>query len=287
MFEPIIKWSGSKRSQAGEIIKFFPDEINTYYEPFCGGASVLYRLLNSDKKVKEYVCSDLNSGLIDLWNEIIKNPDSVSSHYKSLWTELNKDSDIARKKEYYESIRKRYNEEHNPLDFMFIMRTAVNGMPRYNKNGLFNTSFHLSRNGINPDRLDDIIHQWSQLLNNKNVRFKCCSYDEINPAFSDFLYLDPPYSNAKGMYYGTIEYDKFWDYLRNVPCSYALSFDGISGNKDNTKVIPQDIFDSHQYINAGNSSFKRVVGNSTDAIVKESLYVKSASKTPEDNNALK
>ena len=41
MFQPAIKWSGSKRSQANEIITYFPKEIDIYYEPFCGGASVL------------------------------------------------------------------------------------------------------------------------------------------------------------------------------------------------------------------------------------------------------
>ena len=51
MFEPVIKWSGSKRSQAENILTYFPREIDTYYEPFCGGASVLRRLLSSDIKV--------------------------------------------------------------------------------------------------------------------------------------------------------------------------------------------------------------------------------------------
>jgi DNA adenine methylase len=45
--KPIIRWSGSKRNQAKEIIKYFPKNIDTYYEPFCGGASILYRLLIS------------------------------------------------------------------------------------------------------------------------------------------------------------------------------------------------------------------------------------------------
>ena len=66
MFEPAIKWSGSKRSQAEEIVKLFPKEIDTYYEPFCGGCSVLRRLLSSDIKVNHYICSDLNGDLINL-----------------------------------------------------------------------------------------------------------------------------------------------------------------------------------------------------------------------------
>lgn len=161
MYEPVIKWSGSKRSQAEKILTFFPKEIDTYYEPFCGGASVLRRLLDSDIRVKHYICSDLNSGLIDLWNEIINNPLEVSSHYKKLWNELNADDDKQRKKEYFANVRDRYNKKHNPLDFMFIMRTTTNGMPRYNRNGEFNNSFHVTRNGIIPETFEKIIFEWS------------------------------------------------------------------------------------------------------------------------------
>lgn len=39
-FKPVIKWSGSKRSQSDEILKHFPNEIDTYFEPFVGGGSI-------------------------------------------------------------------------------------------------------------------------------------------------------------------------------------------------------------------------------------------------------
>jgi DNA adenine methylase len=274
MYEPVIKWSGSKRSQAENILKYFSKEINTYYEPFCGGASVLRRLLDSDIKVNHYACSDLNKGLIDLWNEIKKHPDLVALHYKKLWNELNADDDKQRKKDYFATVRERYNREHNPLDFMFIMRTTTNGMPRYNRDGEFNNSFHVTRNGIIPDTLEKIIHEWSELLNKNNVEFISCSYEEINPSKEDFLYLDPPYANTKGMYYGCIDYDNFWDWLRSLPCKYVLSFDGISGEEDNTWNVPTDIYSKHEYLLNGNSSFKRTIGKSNNSIVYESLYIK-------------
>lgn len=274
MFEPVIKWSGSKRSQANEILKYFPKEIDTYYEPFCGGASILRRLLSSNIKVNHYICSDLNSGLIDLWNEIINNPKRVSSYYKKLWNELNQDDDKQRKKEYFATVRERYNREHNPLDFMFIMRTTTNGMPRYNRDGEFNNSFHVTRNGIIPKTLEKIIYEWSELLNKNKVEFMACSYDEIKPKENDFVYLDPPYANTKGMYYGTIDYDKLWNWLRNLPCKYALSFDGISGEEDNTWNVPRDVYSKHEYLLSGNSSFKRTIGRSNNSIVYESLYLK-------------
>lgn len=274
MYEPVIKWSGSKRSQAEKILTFFPKEIDTYYEPFCGGASVLRRLLDSDIKVNHYVCSDLNSGLIDLWNEIINNPLEVYFYYKRLWNELNIDDDKQRKKEYFASVRERYNKEHNPLDFMFIMRTTTNGMPRYNRDGEFNNSFHVTRNGIIPETFEKIIFEWSHLLKKNNVEFISCSYKDIKPTDNDFLYLDPPYANTKGMYYGTIDYEKFWNYLRSLPCKYVLSFDGKSGDIDNTWNVPEDVYTRHEYLLSGNSSFKRTIGKSNDSIVYESLYVK-------------
>lgn len=274
MYEPVIKWSGSKRSQAEQILKYFPREIDTYYEPFCGGASVLRRLLESDIRVKRHVCSDINKGLIDLWNEIINNPTNVVLHYADLWAELNKDDDKNRKRDFFESIRGRYNQEHNPLDFMFIMRTTTNGMPRYNKNGDFNNSFHITRNGINPTTLEKIIFEWSDLLKTHNVEFIHCPYQAISPTKNDFVYLDPPYANTKGMYYGAINYEEMWNWLRNLPCRYALSFDGISGKEDNTQEIPRNIYTRHEYLLNGNSSFKRTIGKSNDSIVYESLYVK-------------
>lgn len=274
MFQPVIKWSGSKRSQCQNIINYFPKEINTYYEPFCGGASVLRGLLESDIKVKQYVCSDLNEGLIELWKLIKEDPVSVSNHYEKLWTELNQYDDKAIKRQYFENVRERYNKEHNPLDFMFIMRTTTNGMPRYNQKGEFNNSFHITRNGIDPERLRKIINEWSVLLNKNNVCFKCCSYDTIIPQKGDFMYLDPPYAGTKGMYFGGFDNKKLFEYLRKIDCSWAMSYDGISGKEDNTFEVPQDLYDEHLYIKSGNSSFKRVIGKSNDSIVYESLYIK-------------
>lgn len=253
---------------------FFPTEIDTYYEPFCGGASVLRRLLSSNIRVNRYVCSDINSGLIDLWNEIINHPNLVSSYYEKLWNELNIDDDKQRKKDYFAQVRKRYNEQHDPLDFMFIMRTTINGMPRYNSNGDFNTSFHITRNGILPNSLRKIILEWSEILRAKDVKFISCSYNEIKPINGDFAYLDPPYANTKEMYYGAIDYTQLWDWIRSLSCNYLLSFNGVSDINDNTYNVPQDIYSTHEYILSGNSSFKRIIGKSKNTIVYESLYIK-------------
>lgn len=281
-FNPIIKWSGSKRSQSKEIVEHFPKQINTYYEPFCGGCSVLKRLLyeveRGNIKVNKFVCSDINNDLISLWNIIKYDPIELYSHYKKLWEEMNLHSDNddrSYRRDYFNKVRSRFNYNKDPKDFLFIMRTTTNGMPRYNKNGEFNNSFHITRNGIKPKSLYDIIMDWSILLNKYNVEFRCCSYEEIVTTKNDFIYMDPPYAKTSGMYYGAIEIDKLFSFLReHVCCDYLLSFDGISGCDDNTYNVPQDLYDKHLYIKSGNSSFKRTLGKSNDSIVYESLYIK-------------
>ena len=280
-FQPAIKWSGSKRTQCDEIISYFPRKIETYYESFLGGGSVAYRLMNSDIKVNKFILSDLNSDLINLYKLIQNDYESVVSHYEFLWNELNKDSDFERKKLYFVEIRKRLNENHDPKDFMFIMRTTTNGMPRYNSDGEFNNSFHVTRNGIEPFRLEKILKEWNKTLNNHNVEFINASYDTFGPNENDFCYYDPPYANTKGMYFGAIDNGRFFNFLSELKCPYCFSFDGYCEDEDSTYDVPKSVYDEHIYLKSGNSSFRRVIGNKTDEIVYESLYVKGCEKQKE------
>lgn len=276
-WEPAVKWSGSKRSQADKIIKYYPKIIDTYYEPFLGGASMLYRLMKEPSiRVNQYVCSDKNEDLINLWKLIKSNPKEIYEYYKVLWNELNKDDDIERKKEYFNMVRDRYNKSHDPKDFMFIMRTVTNGMPRYNSRGEFNNTFHVTRNGISPIKLLDIMSDWSYNLNRKNVIFNCCSYDTITPKNGDFCYFDPPYANTKGMYFGSIDNEHLFQFLRNLDCNWVMSFDGKSDDNsvNLTFPVPKDIYKEHVYLESGNSSFRRILGTNTDCNIQESLYIK-------------
>lgn len=274
LFQPVIKWSGSKRSQAREIINSFPKEIDKYYEPFVGGGSVMRALLESDVKVNEVICSDLNEDLINLWKVIKDNPDKVISEYTWMHILLETRENEARKQEFYDKIRTEFNSDRDPYKFMFLLRTCFNGLVRYNADGKFNTSFHLNRNGIDQYKFNKIVREWSELLNKFDVKFICCSYDEIKPSENDFMYLDPPYNNTKGMYLGSFSRENFFDWLGKQTCGWALSYDGKSGKDDNTYNVPS-IYDTHEYIKSGNSSFKRIKESDKGAIVYESLYIKN------------
>ena len=274
--QPIIKWSGSKRSQAKEITSYITKNYNTYYEPFCGGCSVLFYILNNcPNKFKHFICSDINKELIDTFNMIKNMPSTILETYEYFWQELNKDNNLERKKEYFNFIRHQFNLERNPCLFFFLMRTTTNGMPRYNSKGEFNNSFHITRNGIEPKRLKPILTHWFEILNEYNVEFIHQPFIDINTNENDFIYLDPPYYNTKGMYYGTIDYSQLWNFLENQKCDYMLSFDGIAGNENNIVNVPKNLYNNHILLNSGNSSFRRVIGKSKNTNVLESLYIKN------------
>lgn len=191
-----------------------------------------------------------------------------------MWKELNRDDDIERRKKFFYQIRSRFNKNRNTSDFLFLSRTCTNGLIRYNSKGEFNTSFHFSRGGIHPEKLNKIIEDWSNKLNNYNVQFICQSFTQIHANENDFIYADPPYANTKGIYYGTIDYDKLWDWLRKQPCKYILSFDGKRENIDNTYDVPTDLYDKHEYIHSGRSSFKDLKEQKVE-YVQESVYTKT------------
>ena len=85
---PFIKWTGSKRPQAKAIVDLFPKNIDTYYECFLGGGSVMHevmnRVLKGEMKVNKFICSDLNSDLIGIWNLFKNNRDEYEEVYHTL-----------------------------------------------------------------------------------------------------------------------------------------------------------------------------------------------------------
>lgn len=245
-----------------------PEKINTYYEPFLGGGSVLIQLLKNDRQVSNYICSDINFDLISLWKAIKLTPYKLYVHYKTLWEELNMDQNIPRKKQLFNKIRKRFNKDKNSSDFLFLLRTCVNGLVRYNSKGEFNTSLHLTRPGINPQDLFMILMDYCVLI--RNVEFRCFDFCNIVTSENDCLYVDPPYYNTKGMYYGKLSnYEILWNWLRIQKGFYILSFDSI----EQKSIVPKEVFTKHVVLDGKRSSLSDLHG-STGKKVFENLYVK-------------
>ena len=270
----LIKWSGSKESQAKKIIEFFPKEIDSYIEPFLGGASIFLELLENNKIINNYLLSDINTELIGIYKLIQNNPDLLIETYKQHHKKFNS-GDIQYRKDYFNEIRTKFNLEKKSEDFYFIMRVTTNGMPRYNRNKAFNNSCHFSRPGMNPMDVEKIIKKYHLLFNSNNVIFNNYGYNSIYYGENDVIYMDPPYQTIKkgGMYFGDFNNNDFINWLNNIPenIKWILSYDGKVNDMEVIHNKPNYI--RHEYLISGNSSFRRVIGNSSDTIIHESLYL--------------
>jgi DNA adenine methylase len=275
----LVKWTGSKRIQAPKIVEHFPDEIDTYYEPFLGGASVFYCLANSGKKVKKYVLSDINASLIGIYKLVASDPDSLMADYTTRWTELKKQG-----QDYYYATRTEFNKDKDPKKFFFLLRTCRNGLVRHNKKGEFNSGFHQKRDGMVPATLQKTVNSWHKAFTENNVEIKVASYDHVVTTEGDLLYIDPPYVTPENSwaYFGMIDLERMYEWLRNSPGKLIFSFNGFKDGIDCRINIPGDIYDREVLVYNGLNKFDQLA-TKAKVIAKDALYIRDVRKG--DNSA--
>lgn len=206
LVSPILKWAGGKKQLLPEIEMFLPDKISTYYEPFLGGASVLFFI-----QPKIAYINDYNSDLINVYDCVKNNLDELleslkkhknSSDYFYKIRELDRKSSVFSKLTNVEKASR----------FIFLNKTCYNGLFRVNKAGEFNTPFgyYKAPNIVNETTLRAV----NLYLNENDIKYSSLDFEEFlkNVKKNSFVYLDPPYdpvsisSNFTG--YTNLGFDK-------------------------------------------------------------------------------
>lgn len=223
--KPLIKWIGGKTQIIDLVIKKFPREINNYHEPFLGGGSVLFALLDNIKtnkiKIKEngsINAYDFNETLINIYKNIKSNFDGLYDEIKKyidIYNSIPFDNEeinrkpknleeaIVSQESYYYWIRIQFNKlsqlEKNSLIgssyFIFLNKTCFRGMYREGPNG-FNVPFGNYKNPeiINYEHLkyvSDLIQPVNFIHSSFENSFTKFNKDDLK---DDFVYLDPPYA---------------------------------------------------------------------------------------------
>jgi DNA adenine methylase len=260
----LIKWTGSKRSQAKKIKALMPKH-SKYCEPFLGGGAMLYLAAKPGS-----VVGDIYEPVVKLWRLVQTDPEKVIKHYYEQWEKLQADLP-----DYFYTVRERFNKSKDPLDLSFLMRTCVNGIVRFNNHGAFNNSFHLSRKGMNPERFEKIVRKWFERL--KGVEIVCGDYEHTVAKMKkgDFVYFDPPYAGNKQRYVSDLDCERLFRVLRKLNkrgVKWALSFDGQRGELDLSHPVPTHLYKRKHLIVSGNSAIGTVLNGPVEE-VKESLYL--------------
>lgn len=187
--KPIIKWAGGKRQLINEIMNYFPENYNEYYEPFVGGGAIVFHL----EPNKAYI-NDLNNELMNMYKQIKIRPQKLIEQLKI--------HSFNHSKEYFYAIRKldRNNETYDQLSdlekaarFIYLNKTCFNGLCRFNKNNEFNAPMGSYKKPLICD--DEHIRAMSQYFHDSHIQFYNKDFEKFLklPSKGDFVYLDPPY----------------------------------------------------------------------------------------------
>ena len=260
----LLKWTGSKRSQAVRIAALAP-RFDRYFEPFLGGGALLYLLGRSGA-----VGGDIFTPLISFWAMVRDEPERLIADYAGQWAALQADLPG-----YYYVVRERFNRHRRPEDLNFLMRTCVNGIVRLSRKGDFNNSFHLSRRGMRPARFADAVRLWTRRV--QGIDFRVSDFEETtaDAVSGDFVYFDPPYARNKDRYIADLDLDRFFRVLEDLnrrDVKWALSFDGCRGSTLYDGAIPDSVYKRKQSLNSGYSAVSKVLNGPVE-MVTESLYL--------------
>ena len=225
VFIPPIKSQGIKSKLVGWIASNIEGiEFDRWVEPFMGTGVVAFNI-----RPKKALLCDTNPHIINFYNAL-KNKEITSVIVRNFLT-VEGEKLLKSEGSYYYDVRQRFNEEGNPLDFLFLSRSCFNGMMRFNQKGDFNVPFCRKPNRFAPALITKIANQVeniSQIINFGDYEFKTQDFKktlkEVNP--NDLIYADPPYIGRHTDYFNSwSEKDEFelQKFLFNSKAKFVLS----------------------------------------------------------------
>ncbi|HCH1007100.1 TPA: DNA adenine methylase [Vibrio parahaemolyticus] len=294
----VIPYQGSKRKLAESILRNVEGiDIDTLYEPFSGSAAITLAAA-AKGLANNYVLNDKYAPIMSLWDLIINEPELAADRYEIIWSgqvPQSADSDvdaISHSYKHFMEIRKQFNQDDDPIKFLYLMARCVKNAVRFNTNGEFNQSPDKRRKGTAPDKMRSNILGASSVLKGKSRLYSEDFKDITSKATSnDLIYMDPPWqgtSTKKDTRYAFIlQIDELIAELqqlnnRNVP--YILSFDGVCGDKSYGKDLPKHLNLKKTMLDAGRSSQAILLGREDKTL--ESLYLSPALSEKMESKAL-
>lgn len=214
--KPFVKWAGGKTKLLKQIEQRLPADFCewenvTYVEPFVGGGSVLFYMLNTHKNISRAIINDINKVLMEAYIQIQSDPTGIIAGLKLLSDEYNNLRSEDAKRDFYYRTRDLYNkqvfiDEQYIIFFLFLNKTCFNGLYRENKSGQFNVPFG-RYSSINFDKRN--FFELQQAL--QNVEILCGDFDSVFTKLSgnnNFIYIDPPYRPVSSNETMFTQYDK-------------------------------------------------------------------------------
>lgn len=222
---PPIKCQGIKT----KIVPFIRDHVvrdeqGLWIEPFVGTGVVAFNIAP-----QRALLIDKNQYIILLYQGIQNG--SITPQTIREFLEYHGAVLEQRGAEYYREMRDSFNQNGDPLFFLFLNRSDFNGMIRFNRQGQFNVPFCQKPNRFSKAYITKICNQVAkvgEIMRDKDWVFKCGSWKDafLNASESDYIYLDPPYIGRDTSYVGEWPEEEaiaLADYSKKTPANVCLS----------------------------------------------------------------
>lgn len=252
----LLKWIGNKQRFAHEIVSFFPDEFNRYFEPFIGSGAVLATL-----SPERGIASDIFQPLIEIWKTLHDNPELLKEWYRDRWLRMKRAGD---KVKGYEEIKASYNKQPNGADLLFLCRSCYGGVVRFRQSDGYMSTPCGIHEPISPESFATRVDDWHQRT--KGTSFRCAPFEDVMAKADrgDLIYCDPPYAHSQTILYGAQSFDlerlfRAADECKKRGVYVAISIDGSkkSGSRMCELPIPEGLFEREIFVHCGRSMLRR------------------------------
>ena len=243
---------GNKYRIIAQIQKWFPNDIDTMLDLFCGGCDV-----SINTPAQKHIANDINLYLIQILDQFKSLGAEKTLEYIYATIEdrhLSKDNEQA-----YISFRNDYNasDVKNSLDLYVLMCYSFNYQFRFNSAHQYNNPFGRARSSFNDVMRDNLVAMIKRL---DNIEFSSTDFLKYDYSFlkaGDFVYADPPYLITCGSYndgkrgfrgWGADDEVALYDLLDELDSKgvkFALS--NVLSTDDKTNIILQDWLNNRKY----------------------------------------
>lgn len=250
-----LRYPGGKSKLYGlveSIISQYSDMVDTYVEPFAGGAAIALQLLQNSR-VKKVIINDINIGIYSFWDSVCNKTDDF---LKLLYdTKINIEN-YELQKQIYE------NEKRTSLELgfatFFLNRTNFSGVLEAGPIGGYNqTGKYLIDARFNKIDLSKKIQKISQFSSNISI-FNLDILDFIKQVEKKkrkiFTYFDPPYFvKGKALYTNFLEKEDhlmIYNEIKKIKTPWLLTYDNVHEISDIYKQYKQYEFNLSYTVNS-------------------------------------
>jgi DNA adenine methylase len=181
---PFLRWAGSKRAVAAQIVPHLPANFGRYWEPFVGGGTLFF-LLRPDAATLADACGPLMA----TYDVVRDDPARVSDLLMKMPVD---------RETYYEvrGTSPQLGTAEHAARFIYLNKLCWNGLYRVNSSGKFNVPYGRPKSANLGDPLD--LKACAEQLAKPDVSLQGGDFAHVirDAEPGDLVYLDPPYATS-------------------------------------------------------------------------------------------